>query len=376
MRLQRREITTAARRRSSSGGIGAAIWLATGLAGAYLVKQQLSRSADSLAGQTVLITGGSRGLGYLLAHEFARAGCRVAICARGPDDLEWARQQLQHHGVPVLALPCDVADPNQVRELVEQVNRQLGPIDILVNNAGIIQVGPYQTMQYSDFVMAMDVMFWGMLHTTMAVVPQMAARRRGRIVNITSIGGRVSVPHLLPYSSAKFAAVGLSEGLAAELAREGIRVTTVTPGLMRTGSHLQAFFKGDPQKEFALFSLSASLPMMSMSAQKAARQIVAAVRRGDAEVTLTLPALILSRLHGLWPGGVSRLWGAINGLLLPADATVRDRGLRGQEVLEEMPPQRRKVLDLLLVQGQRAAERYQNLEPEQVWQHEHQVRVR
>lgn len=376
MRLQRREIAPAARQQRSPGSLRTAVWLAAGLAGAYLVQQQLSRPANSLAGQTVLITGGSRGLGYLLAHEFARAGCRVAICARGPDDLEWARQQLQRHNVPILALPCDVADRNQVSAMVEQVNRQLGPIDILVNNAGVIQVGPYQTMQYSDFVMAMDVMFWGVLHPTMAVVPHMARRRRGRIVNITSIGGRVSVPHLLPYSSAKFAAVGLSEGLAAELARDGIRVTTVTPGLMRTGSHLQAFFKGDPQKEFSLFSLSASLPMMSMSAEKAARQIVAAVRRGDAEVTLTLPALILSLLHGLWPGGVTRLWSAINGLLLPADGDVRDRGVRGQEVMEQMPLQRRKVLDLLLMQGQRAADRYQNLEPEHGWQHERQVRVR
>lgn len=363
MRNHRTDASLAARRPILSGTLRAASWLAAGLAGAYLVNRQLNRSAASLAGQTVLVTGGSRGLGFLLAQEFARAGCRIAICARGFDDLRWARQQLQRYGTPVLAVPCDVADHEQVAVMVEEITRQLGPIDILVNNAGIIQVGPVETMQLSDFQLAMDVMYWGIIHTTMAIAPQMMARGYGRIVNITSIGGRVSVPHLLPYSSAKFAAVGFSEGLAAELAREGVRVTTVTPGLMRTGSHLQAFFKGQPEKEFVFFSLLASLPFMSMSAERAAQQIVAAVQRGDAEITLTLPAQLLSRIHGLWPGLTTRLWGTFNSLLLPGEGAVRDRGVRGQEVMAQIPSQRRKVLDLLLVQGQRAAEEYQNLGP-------------
>lgn len=100
----------------------------------------------------------------------------------------------------------------------------------------------------------------------------MRARRRGRIVNITSIGGKVGMPHLLPYTCAKFATVGLSEGLRAELGREGIRVTTIVPGLMRTGSHLKAMFRGQHEQEFTWFSLGASLPLVSMGAERAARQ--------------------------------------------------------------------------------------------------------
>ena len=107
----------------------------------------------------------------------------------------------------------------------------------MVNNAGMIQVGPLATTTKEDFVTALDVMFWGTLYPTLAVLPQMRARGRGHIVNITSIGDLVSVPHLLPYTCAKFAAVGLSEGLRAELGPVGIRVTTVVPGLMRTGSY-------------------------------------------------------------------------------------------------------------------------------------------
>jgi len=117
---------------------------------------------------------------------------------------------------------------------VDQVTQHFGRVDIVVNNAGIIQVGPMSTTTVEDFATALDVMFWGALYPTLAVLPQMRARRSGHIVNITSIGGMVSVPHLLPYTCAKFAAVGLSKGLRAELGQEGIHVTNVVPGSSRS----------------------------------------------------------------------------------------------------------------------------------------------
>jgi len=120
-----------------------------------------------------------------------------------------------------------VTNQEQVCSVVDQVTQHFGRVDIVVNNAGIIQVGPMSTTTVEDFATALDVMFWGALYPTLAVLPQMRARRSGHIVNITSIGGMVSVPHLLPYTCAKFAAVGLSKGLRAELGQEGIHVTTV-----------------------------------------------------------------------------------------------------------------------------------------------------
>ena len=158
---------------------------------------------------------------------------------------------------------------------------RFGRMDVLVNNAGIISVGPAQAMTRQDFAEAMDVDFWGTLNPILAVLPQMRERRGGRIVNITSIGGKVSVPHLLPYSCAKFAATALSEGLRAELARDGIVVTTIVPGLLRTGSYDQALFKGDHAGEYDWFSVSDNLPGQSISAERAAREIVRATRRGE-----------------------------------------------------------------------------------------------
>src|SRR5213078_5332449 len=123
----------------------------------------------------------------------------------------------------------------------------------------------------------MAVIFWGTLYPTLAVLPQMLERRSGRIVNITSIGGKVSVPHLLPYNCAKFAALGFSEGLRAELAKDGVSVATVIPGLMRTGSVVSAEFKGRTEAEFTWFSALARSPLTSMDVRRAARRILAAM---------------------------------------------------------------------------------------------------
>ena len=283
-----------------------------------------------LQGQVVLITGGSRGLGYALARELAGRGARLAICARNEGPLEQARRELAAMGADVLAARCDVADREQVERFVRQATERFGGVDVLVNNAGVITVGPLQAQTPRDFEEAMGVMFWGAVYPTLAVLPQMLSRKRGRIVNITSIGGKVSVPHLLPYNCAKFAAVGFSEGLRAELAKEGIGVVTVVPGLMRTGSHVNALFKGRHHAEFTWFGLGASLPVTSLSAETAARQIVEALRRDDAEVLLTWQAGLLARLHGLFPGLSTELLGLAN-RFLPAPGGVGQQRVTGKE---------------------------------------------
>jgi short-subunit dehydrogenase len=288
--------------------------VAAGLA--WFGRGLMRRAARSdVRGKVVLITGSSRGLGLALAREFARAGCRIVLCARDAAELERARASVERLGADVMAITCDVTDRNQVSALVRGATEGMGAIDILVNNAGQISVGPFATHTLEDYERLMAVMFWGVVYPTLEVVPQMRARRSGRIATITSIGGKLSVPHLLPYSAAKFAAVGFSEGLRAELRRDGILVTTVVPGLMRTGSHLNAEFKGQHRKEFAWFSLAATLPFTAMSAENAARQIVQAVARGDAEIMLGWQAGLAAKLQGVAPGVMSEIFGLVNWVL-------------------------------------------------------------
>ena len=151
--------------------------------------------------KVVLITGGSRGLGLALAREFAREGARVVICGRDRDTLERAQRELANQRVQTLAIPCDVTDRQQVSHLVRTINQRWHRVDVVVNNAGTITVGPMEVMTQSDYDEAMNLHFWAPLYTTLAVLPGMRERGEGRIVNIASIGGKISVPHLLPYSA-------------------------------------------------------------------------------------------------------------------------------------------------------------------------------
>lgn len=279
------------------------LWAAAAV-GAFVALRAAMRNARaiSLRNRSVIITGGSRGLGLVLARELIDQGARVAICARDPEELERAAADLEERGGEVVALVCDVTDQRQVEAMVRTVRERFGGVDVLINNAGVIQVGPSEQMELDDYEDAMRTHFWGPLYATKAVLPLMRARGAGRIVNISSIGGKISVPHLLPYSASKFALVGLSEGLRSALARENIVVTTVCPGLMRTGSPRHARIKGQHRAEYAWFSVADSLPLLSASAERAARRIVDALRHGDAEVVLPGLAWLQVKLHGLFPG--------------------------------------------------------------------------
>ena len=291
---------------------------ATGIAAGLMVQRKLQKSREHLiGGRVVLITGGSRGLGLALAHRFAREGCHVAICARDEDELTRAREGLEQLGASVFSVQCDVTRRSEVEQMIEDVTSHFGRVDILVNNAGLIKVGPIESMTLSDFDEAMDALFWGVVNPTMTVLPAFLQKNRGQIVNITSFGAKISVPHLVPYCSAKHAAAGFSEGLREELAHTGVKVTTVAPGLMRTGSFLAALFKGDREAESRWFSIGASLPGLSISANRAARQIVSSVKRGDAELILTLPAKVLAKANGIAPQTTQKVLGWAAHKILP-----------------------------------------------------------
>ena len=306
---------------------GTLLWAAGACAaglGLWLLRRKQQPRFD---GASVLITGGSRGLGLALARRFAREGARLTLLARDGDELERARKELARTGADVIVYECDVGDPDQVDSAVRFVCEKRGRIDVLVNNAGIIQVGPVENMTLADFQEALDVHTWGPLRLMRAVIPQMKAQGEGRIVNISSIGGLVAVPHLLPYVVSKFALTGLSDGMRSELSKDNIQVTTVCPGLMRTGSHVNAFFKGKHRQEFTWFALSSGTPLSSTSAQRAARQIVEACRRGTARLIITPQARLLHGLNALAPDLTATVFNAI-ARLLPAPNGDDDRKRR------------------------------------------------
>jgi short-subunit dehydrogenase len=313
---------------------------------------------DDISHEVALVTGASRGLGLLLARELARRSCRLVICARDAAELERAARGLRAMGAEVLTVPCDLADEAAPRQLVDAAVGHYGRLDILISNAGIINVGPVQDTKAADYEAALSIMALAPVRLALAALPQMRRQAHGRIVTIASIGGKISVPHLLAYCTAKFAAVGFSEGLRAELGSGPVTVTTVVPGLMRTGSHLQARFGGQRDKEFTWFALGASLPLVSMDAERAARQIIDAMRKRRAEIILTPAAQIVARGSAIVPGLTGGILHLVQQLVLPSPAGRPDGAVPGGEL---RPAMNEAMFSRLTALGQAAARRFNQL---------------
>ena len=272
------------------------------------------RRRYSFENKVVVITGGSRGLGLVLARQLASGGAMLGLIARDALDLARARRTIDSRSL-VQLLPTDVTDPAQVEHAFSTVVRRFGRVDAVINNAGQILSAPFDDTTDEDFRALLDVHFWGTLHVSRAAAPYLSRHGDGRIINICSIGSRIPVPHLSAYCVSKFAQAGLSAVMAEELRDKGIRVTTVMPGLMRTGSHIQAWFKGDRPSEFALFSLIGGAPLTSMSAERAARMILSAAARGKADVVIPFSVRQAAKLAALMPNLAIAGLSAVNAMI-------------------------------------------------------------
>ncbi len=308
-------------------------------------------------GPIAVVAGASRGLGLLIAGQLCRRGYEVVICARDAGELARAVDRFADEGFRVHSEVCDVSAAEQVNALIARVIEQRGPIEVMICVAGIIQVGPLAALRRSHFTEAVDTMLWGPINTALAIIPGMVDQGHGRIGVITSVGGLISPPHLLPYSTAKFGAVGFSRGLRAELAGSGVTVTTVAPGLMRTGSHLRAQFVGAQQREYAWFSTAASLPLLSMDAERAARRIVSGVIAGRSVLVLTPLAKIAPRVDALFPRTTSAFLGLVARLLPAAPSSSRSETVPGWRAARRLDHGSRRILDVVTRLGGRAADR-------------------
>ncbi|HYC86261.1 MAG TPA: SDR family NAD(P)-dependent oxidoreductase [Chryseosolibacter sp.] len=288
----------------------------------------------NLQDKVVLVTGGSRGLGLVLCRLLAKKGAKLAVCARSVDQIERGVKELRDQGAQIIGIPANVQDVTQATQAVNETIRHYGRLDVLINNAGTVQVGPVQTMTMLDFEEAMKTNFWAALYTTFAALPQFKKQNEGRIVNISSIGGKIAVPHLLPYTASKFALTGFSEGLHAELSKSNIHVLTVIPHLMRTGSTRNITVKGDHEAEYAWFKLSDSSSLMAMDVGLSARKIIRSLEYGKSETILGVTAKLATIANGLAPGWVTALLTLAN-RFLPAS---KPGGLRAKKGFEAESP--------------------------------------
>src|SRR6266487_1071784 len=307
------------------------------LIGAWVTARAIRTARYTLRNKVAVITGGSRGLGLVLARHICGQGGNVALIARDSEELARAKADLAPRGGAVLTIQCDLLDAAQIDAAVRQIIDRLGKIDILINSAGIIDVGPLEHMTREDFECAMRLHFWAPYELVSRIVPEMRKWGGGRIVNISSIGGKIAVPHLAPYSVSKFALTGFSDAIRAELARDNIHVTTVAPGMMRTGSHVNAKFKGKHDIEFAWFSASAGAPLISMNADRAARKILAACRRGQPSLTLTFAARGAILGNALFPNLTGYMMKLVNRFLPGAGDDEGNQSRAGSQLRRLIP---------------------------------------
>lgn len=319
--------------------MNARVWLgaATLLVGGWITARVFRTAQYTLHDKVVLISGGSRGLGLVLARHICSQGGRVALLARDSEELARATADLTARDGKVLAVECDLLDRDQIQAAVRKVIDHFGRIDILINNAGIIEVGPLDHMTREDYERAMRLHFWAPYELISQIVPEMRLWGGGRIANISSIGGKVAMPHFAPYSASKFALTGFSDAIRAELSRDNIQVTTVAPGLMRTGSHINAKFKGNHDAEFAWFSAGAGAPLISMDADRAARKIVAAFRRGQPSLTLTLGARGAIAGNAIFPNLTGYMMKIVNRFLPEAGGEEGNRSRAGGDLTRRAP---------------------------------------
>lgn len=315
--------------------------LLAGAAATALAARRTLTPRYDLSGKSVLITGGSRGLGLALAREFAARGARLTLTARTASDLDAAAAELRGRGAEVHTVAADLTRREDVERAVQAAVAAHGALDVIVHSAGMIQTGPLQDMTEEDWREVMEINAFAALRLVRAAYPHLKAAG-GRVLLVTSIGGKVAVPHLGPYSMSKFAAVGLGAALRSELALDGIGVTTVCPGLMQTGSPKHAVVKGQHEKEYAWFATIDNLPLVSMPADAAARSMLDALVRGDAEAMIGLPATVARYAQALAPQLVADAMALTNRLLPgPTGNTEARRGAQAESELTRSNPIKR-----------------------------------
>jgi len=205
--------------------------------GAYKLLKTATRSSkkEKLKGSVVIITGASAGIGKAYAYAFAEQGCDLVLAARSKEKIDILADEIrQKYNVKVLSVPTDVSIEEQAKNLINISLEQFDHIDILINNAGIGSYGYIHETSVNDMKKIMDVNFWGMVHCTHAILPSMIRRRKGRIVNVSSVVGKMAMPVMGPYSATKFAMEGFSDSLRIEMKKYGIGVTVICPTSTKT----------------------------------------------------------------------------------------------------------------------------------------------
>ena len=257
-----------------------------------------------LKGSTVIVTGASSGIGRETARQLAQAGSNVVLASRDEKALQKLAGELEPLAGRRLVAATDVTDREAVKAMVERTLQELGSIEVLVNNAGLGLSAPVAEGSLENMRHVFEVNLFGAVHCIQAVTPHMKERRRGTIVNVSSVVGRLGSPYSGAYSASKAALNALTDSLRMELEPHGIRVTAIYPGYTITDFHANSLseVKMPPRSRL----------VRGVGAEAVAETIVQAVRKGRREAYVSLSDATGVMIKNLSPRlvdwGMRRLW--------------------------------------------------------------------
>lgn len=254
-----------------------------------------------LRGRVAVVTGAAKGIGRATALRLAAAGASIAGCDTDEAALGTTLGDCRASGVTTLGANVDVGDPVQVQAFAERVERELGPTFCLVNNAGVGLAGHFFETELDDWHWLLRINLLGTVHATRSFAPFMQKRGAGRIVNVASASGYCNLPGLAAYGTTKYAVVGLSEALRAELLPHGVKVSVVCPGLIRSSILETARIRGAPDTEAERASLKALYERRGHAPETVAKAIVDAAESGKALLPVTSEAWLLYVMKRLAP---------------------------------------------------------------------------
>lgn len=251
-----------------------------------------------------IITGASTGIGRAVAVQMAKEfKARLVLNARGQADLEAAAELVRKAGGEAVCVVGDVAEKGVAANLIETCKERFGGVDVLVNNAGLARSGPMSKLTVEDWRYVFEVNFFASLEMVYGVLPEFLKQGAGKIVNVASVAGKVSLPGSVCYASSKFAMTGLSEGMAAEYAGK-VDVLTVCPGWVRTDFFRRNKLAEDPSIIAEENTMRGWMMrnILSISSEQAANDIVSAMNKGGShEIVLTAPGIMVERMAALFP---------------------------------------------------------------------------
>ncbi len=242
------------------------------------------------------MTGAGSGIGRATAHLLQTRGARLVLVDRRAEALNRVREELVGRGAEVLAHAVDVSDRAALSELARELGDTIGPLDVLVNNAGVLTTGGFERTSLEEYDRVLDVNLKAVIHSVKLFAPAMRARGRGAIVNVASASGVVGFSLLNAYSTSKFAVVGFSAALGAELRSSGVSVTCVCPGLVQTDIALSA-----PLDAAERQGIESLLARRGLTAERVAAALVRGVERRTPLVHVGAQARVLAWLARLSP---------------------------------------------------------------------------